>query len=1495
VTRLDTWKESLLDPTDPLLDLGAAGGMAMAGDPIRLAFVLGAGGGLEIDAPEPRFAPMRRAARDARADGDHALWLGLGLMVWDRGRIAPVVLWPVEVAGDGRLVHADGRAPRLNDVLAHALRERFDAVLAVEGDLDLAAVMRAAGAIADAQPDWRLERAARLVNASFARFDAWRDIADIDVTTSLPLAWLAGVEPPPAMTAASTDLGTPLDADASQLAAIAAAGGGASFVLQGAPGTGKSQTIANLVVHCASAGKSVLVVSDRAAALDSVYSRLGALGLTDFCLALHGEQAAPSRALEVFGRTLDRAFRPAPGASGDSTRLAELRSALDTHRTALHAPSPIGLTAYDVLARLVELRTTPRAALAEHDAAALEKTRFAQRLAAIGALADAASAVEPVATHPWRAAAFESWNLAGVARARTALEEACESAAQLAGALADVSALVPRLVARTPDQLRALGALAELAAASPRPGSELLTSSRASRDDIGERIALVRARGAGAIDTPREPNEFVAIAARHRVLADELDESFSDAVSAIDVGALWAQLKRWTQSMAPLRYMALRAVRAEVRAAALEGRLVTDEAMLVALEAAIAERACRHALESADEPARRWFGELGKGLPLALDLDAVEAALAWGTELRRAFDRIAVAGGEAGKQAAWRALVAQVASAPDSAADRQPFARLAQAVTRWETTLVELAAATGLPVAQLGAGIDHLSALRDQLASLLATVDSLADWARFDLARRAAAVAGIGPAIAAIERGDLAAEDMAAAWERATLLAWLESELYAVPALAKFSGTAQHSRVAAFIDVDRGALAMARARAVARMSERVPRIARLPGCDEDPELTALRRTRGETPVRPLRAILSEIPTLLGKLAPCVLATPSALAQHVDRSVMFDLVVFDEASRTPVAHALGALARARAVVVVGDSRQIAPPEGTPGLLAAALAAKLPELTLSAHYRSRHEDLFAFANRRYYGEHLELRPAPQPGELGISWRRVAGAVEASGANRAEAEAIVAEIIARKDQAHPIGAVVTMSRAQRDLIEDLLSAAGIDAPLIGTPDRLQGEERDDVLVSLGGTPGMLAVPDSWLAVATTRARERMTIFASFDPEDVPADAPIADLVAFARAGGGASRVTDTGEPASAITAAIARALSERGWILRHRVGCGPYRVALAVVDPMDPNRYVLAIEDDGAAYASAGAARDRDRLRTQELVKLGWRVHRIWSLDWWTDAEREIARAHGAIVAAIAAGRQRTQHASAPIQRERRIARGSAPVPAPVAAREKIALPLPAPADDTMPVALGSGPTDAPLEVDAGWTQPTRLPRGAIAIGPYVAAAIPAGRRVPDDMFAPRHLDELGKVVEQVLAAEAPLHVDLLARRVGAYFGVGRVTDKVVDQVRVALAGRGRWGDELGVVWRLDQDPMSVPAVRVAASNTGGRRDIGEVPLIELAAAARIVVERAHEVAAAELVRDCARLLGYARITERVTSRVAQGVRLAAARELIAFADGRARMPS
>ena len=691
--RLERWKLSLLElgPGDPLLDAKDAWTcLELPGvDALRLhAAIARAGAGCSfgiepgLDASidtgwlraalpgpelERRLVRMRRAAGARLAEGGvHALWLGLGALVWCDGagqtRRAPLWLQPVDLErADGgrlRLAIADAIEPRFNHTLGEYLRRELD-VLIEPGEL--AALLEAAEGIAVTRPGWRVERGAWLGVFAFDKLELWRDLeACGDALLANPLvAQLAGAttvfaQPSAeaagavAAPAARADLLAPLDADASQLAAVAAAGAGASFVLQGPPGAGKSQTIANLIVHCVGQGKSVLFVSDKIAALEVVQARLAAVGLGDFCLELHSHKTGRAHVLGQLGRVFERAFRPGSGPSGDDSRLGELRAALDAHAAALHRVGPFGRSVHAVLGRLVELRTTPRAAIADRDATGLDHATFERRRIAVAALAAAAVPVEPVATHPWRTSALGAWEDAelGRARALAALDEAGGAAEELAHALDEVAGLAPGLIGHTRAQLRALGALAALAAASPRPGVELLTALRTPREDeLGEQLAL-RARGGGTIETPRDPLTFLLLAGRHRQLRAEVEAELGAGVAELDAPALWAQLRRWTHSVAPLRYMALRAVRNELRAVALPGRLESDEAMQTALEAVIAERAVRTALLAAAEPARRWFGALG-GDPLALDLPAIEGAVGWAAELRRAFDAVEVRGGDA--------------------------------------------------------------------------------------------------------------------------------------------------------------------------------------------------------------------------------------------------------------------------------------------------------------------------------------------------------------------------------------------------------------------------------------------------------------------------------------------------------------------------------------------------------------------------------------------------------------------------------------------------------------------------------------------------------------------------------------------------------------------------------------------------------------------------------------------------------------------------------
>jgi very-short-patch-repair endonuclease len=1574
-----------------------------------------------------------------------------------------------------------------------------------EGELDLPGLMaRLARAVAH-KPGWRVVASARLGVFSFAKLVMWTDlderaerllesrlVAHLARSQGEAFRAAAGAEPAgdgaadegAAMVAQELpdpetldervpvgSLLLPLDADASQLAAIAAASGGRTFVLQGPPGTGKSQTIANLICHVISEGKSVLFVSEKMAALEVVQRRLAAAGLGDFCLELHSHKARRKEVVEQLGKVIERTWRPGSLSGGDEAKLSALRTALDGYAAAMHRPGPLGKSPHELLARLVELREAPRHGKLAGELAGLDEAGLAARLGAVSELARAAQVLGPLAEHPWRGSQLAEWQLTSAEKVTAAIDEAEAASGALVAAMAAVEQLVPGLRAQSAKELLALARLCEVAASSPRPTAELVDAVARLREEgtqlLGaaeaDKLAAVKAASRAVLPVrrpvprPTEPQKYLELARRHRAIAQEVDSRFLPVVDEVDVAALAATFRAWAGRFFLWRFFALRRPRAQVRALLAQGGMPDDEALAGELDKVAGERALRAALEASRQEAERWFGgkdllQRGAG---ALDLERGEAQLGWASQLAEAFGRCAVAEGHT-RDGVWRALLAQLSSTGDGAAELElaPFSALASAVGRWTGAELALAAATGTAASDGGAR--HLEEVAAACQRWRPAVSRLRDHTAYVRAKKQAETAGVTGVAAALEAGEVTAEAAPLAWERAILLAHCEQLIDADPALRDFHGATHHGRITEFGELDRATLVMARSKVVARLAERVPKVSADAGGEVGALLHELKKQRRH---KPLRQLFRAIPTLLPRLKPCLLMSPLSVAQYLDPALpRFDLVVFDEASQIPTADAIGALARGEHALIVGDSKQLPPtrffevgedaataplpassPSGEAGeeeepyeelesVLDESVAARLPQLWLRWHYRSRHEDLIGFSNRRYYDDQLHVMPAasrtlaavPTTAEanaaataaagdeaggraagfqaLGVSLRQIEGVYERSGSrtNRKEAEAVVAEVLARlRDpaaQRRSIG-VVTFSRAQQALIEDLIDealrqepalerffateasggsgataaaaeAALLEPVLVKNLESVQGDERDVMLFSTGYGPdasGKLTLGmgplsreggERRLNVAATRAREQLIIFSSLEPEQLTGAGSLGvrhlgELLAYARAGGGSALPPAGTGAASAICAALATALEARGHKVVHQLGCAGYRIDLAIVDPNDPRRYVLAIETDGPAYAASKVARDRDRLRGHVMAQLGWRMHRIWALDFFSDPEKEITRAHGAIIAATAASRSKrtgtgagaSSGGSGPASRVAR--ESSSPSSAPAAraasapsaaapdasratdstrARSDSSRPTDStrtradssrPTDSTRTRADSSRPTDstrarsdssrpvsAPMSVHSAITTRTgsgpALSAGSVGITPYAVANVPAGRRAPGDLHSPKHASELGKVIEQVLAAEAPMRIDLLVRRVAAYFGIARVSAKVIEEVRGGLGSRVRWGEEPDVLWRADQDPSRPPPVRAQAGTPASRRDIEDVPLVELAAAARLVVERAVGIEPAELTREIARLLGYGRATDRVLARIDAGVSWARDKKAIVVEDDRARLP-
>jgi very-short-patch-repair endonuclease len=402
---------------------------------------------------------------------------------------------------------------------------------------------------------------------------------------------------------------------------------------------------------------------------------------------------------------------------------------------------------------------------------------------------------------------------------------------------------------------------------------------------------------------------------------------------------------------------------------------------------------------------------------------------------------------------------------------------------------------------------------------------------------------------------------------------------------------------------------------------------------------------------------------------------------------FDVVIFDEASQIPVWDAVGAIARGKQLIVVGDPKQLPPTnffsnsgddeeDITPeehkdleSILDELMTNGLRHKRLKWHYRSRHEGLIAFSNHHYYENDLLTFPSPETNSGGVRFHHLPKARYDKGksrTNRGEAEALVKELVSRlRKKGGPIRSygVVTFSQAQQQLVENLLDEErrkhpeieghfGDNPPLEGEPvfvknlENVQGDERDVIFFSICYGPdeaGKISLNfgplnrdggERRLNVAITRAKHEVTVFSGLRGDQIDLTRTrargVRDLKYFldyAERGpkslSAATNSSASAEPDSEFERLVADRIRAAGYEVHHQVGCSGYRIDLGVVDPSAPGRYLLGVECDGATYHRAATARDRDKLRQMILEGLGWKLHRIWSTDWWHNSDAQVEK--------------------------------------------------------------------------------------------------------------------------------------------------------------------------------------------------------------------------------------------------------------------------------
>ncbi|TSJ41010.1 DUF3320 domain-containing protein [Mucilaginibacter corticis] len=611
---------------------------------------------------------------------------------------------------------------------------------------------------------------------------------------------------------------------------------------------------------------------------------------------------------------------------------------------------------------------------------------------------------------------------------------------------------------------------------------------------------------------------------------------------------------------------------------------------------------------------------------------------------------------------------------------------------------------------------------------------------------------------------------------------------------------------------------------------------------------------------PIRKLVGEAGKAMQAIKPVWMMSPLSIASFLPPGVLeFDLVIFDEASQVRPVDALGAIARGKQLVVVGDTKQLPPTSffdklnadvedeenvtaDLQSILGMCDGQGAPSRMLKWHYRSRHESLISLSNHEFYEDKLVIFPSPGSKEsMGLKFHYLPDAIYDRGKTRSnplEAKAVARAVFehAKRSPELTLG-VVAFSSTQAQAIQLALEAERKQHPetegffaahpnepfFVKNLENVQGDERDVIMISIGyGRTEDGKVPMNFgplnndggerrLNVLITRAKMRCEVFTNITADDLKTTEAtrfgiraLKNFLYFAQF----AKLNDPENLAAEnrpFEAEVAAQLTKAGYIVRDKVGTPGFYLDLAIVDPDNPGRYLLGIVCDGRAYASARSATDRDRLRGQVLELFGWNIYRVWSTDWYRNPEQELQRLTAAIE--------------------------QAPVPEPEPEPYEFAR-----------VEHPDGQTDTA----------------------YQAAILTIDEPKDLQLYT---FEQLAGWISEVVQTESPVHLDEVIRRITEASDISRAGARV----KYTMTQAARYAEQNNLV-KLKQEflwlpGMETPPVRDRSKLPAASRKIALVAPEEIYEAIRQVVEGSVAITEEDTIPLAAKRLGFARLTEEL----------------------------
>lgn len=1234
----------------------------------------------------------RKSKTDLEEGGSNTLFLAVGMLKWketpdsDRTYQAPLILLPAELKRSSarskiKIKQIDGEEPIFNATLIEFLQNDYEVDLSQfneslpvdESGIDVDLIW---SVVRDKIKDingFEVVEELVLSTFSFAKYLMWKDLKDrVNDLKSNPFVEHLVENPQKTYeqnvqfkdqndidnTLKPSDVFSPLNADSSQLVAIDASTKSQDFVLEGPPGTGKSETIANIICHNLAKGKKVLFVAEKMAALNVVYSRLHKIGLDHLCLELHSNKANKRAILEQLKKSwITRETTSSSEWNNNADKLFNIRKNLNAYVNELHQESPLGITPRQAISRHVRYKDITKVDLG---------WGHSYESSPVGSKDDLDDLYETAKKLGLAFSDIENLNLSDISIVQnTDWSNAWQS--ELISTIKKVRNS-SQLLKKYFEELVGLLQLEELNEYNENY-LELYALTSCLIEQKTSRLSFIYKPSArDELDKLNSLAEFKVVIDKlvsNSKLTFTLDKISSHPTSDWLTSFQIAQQKIW-----PLKWFAKRKLIKALSTVGVYGEITFEELTLLDEINSTAKKVSDNISDF--EQDKIWQGWDTSG----------EYLISKYQESKELFD---ITRKVAGKLSNPSALINNLKEKVVDNFEFYQSSALVNICDNYSKNYIEFKKdvdafiAIGGDVPAEKTIVDFIHAC-DEVIALEPKINSWCNWLE---AKKIASNKGLHAVITCLEGREINGEDTVHQTTNA-VCAWLAPILIDASDVLRTFRTSKHENlIEEFRDLD----ALVAKTTAEYISSIVASGTPDPNSPQSPaEYGVLSREfNKKSNHKPIRQLINEMGENLLHLTPCFMMSPLSVSQFLPAHFNnFDLVVFDEASQITVWDAVGTIARGKNVIIVGDPKQMPPTNffsksstddltdeaDLESILDQALSARLPHHRLTGHYRSRHESLIAFSNSHYYENSLVTFPCAETKESAVSLHKIDG-LYAKGKERnniKEANSVADYIVERlsdKRKKYTIG-VVTLNSEQQRCIEDCLDERRRKYPhlepffqgnkkydpiFVKNLESVQGDERDIIIISLGyGPVEPLAKTMSMnfgplnkqggerrLNVAITRATTEIHVFSSFDYTMIDLSRTSALAVKHLKyfleyAEKGPIALPETAEVNygvdqfdSYFEESVAFALREKGWVVQTQIGVSKFRIDLGVIHPDNPGQFLAGIECDGATYHGSPAARDRDRVRHLILENLGWKLLRIWSTDYFIDENSIIERIH------------------------------------------------------------------------------------------------------------------------------------------------------------------------------------------------------------------------------------------------------------------------------